>query len=48
MVGRPGVLVGGDLPVALFELGGMARAFRQKQVPEGLGVHVARRFHGAE
>ncbi len=48
MIGGPGVLMGGDLLVALRELGGVASALRLEQLPEGLGVHVARRFHDTE
>lgn len=48
VVGRPGVLVGGALPVARLKLSDVVSAFRLEQLPEGLGVHVARRFHTAE
>jgi hypothetical protein len=40
--------MGGDLPVTLFELGGVTSPLLQEQIPEALGVHVARQFHGAK
>jgi hypothetical protein len=48
MVGHPGVRLRGDLPVALLKLGGVAGALGLEQLPEGLSVHVARRFHRRE
>lgn len=40
--------MGGDLLVALIELGGMARALGLEQLPASPDLHVARRFHRAE
>lgn len=40
--------MGGNLLVALIELGGMARALGLEQLPASPDLHVARRFHRAE